>query len=73
MFPSRDLALVVDCIDDAEVKVEGSVRNKGWIMENVDNKYTSLSEEIRIRGFKINKTEQLEGSFHEPGKYFLKP
>ncbi|KAJ8450335.1 LOW QUALITY PROTEIN: hypothetical protein Cgig2_004792 [Carnegiea gigantea] len=70
---SLDGALVVDCIDDAEVKVEGSVRNNGWITENVDNKDTSLPEEVRIRGFKINKTEQLEGSFHEPGKYCLKP
>jgi len=56
-----------------QVDVEGSVQNKGWILENVDHKDTSQPEEIRIRGFKINKIEQLEGSFHEPGKYCLKP
>lgn len=57
---SLDGALVVDCIDDAEVKVEGSIQNEGWIMENVDHKDTSLLEEIQIRGFKMNKIEQLE-------------
>lgn len=70
---SLDGALVVDSIDDAEVKVEGSVQNSGWTIENVDYKDTSHPEEIRIRGFKINKVEQLEGNFHEPGKYCLKP
>lgn len=70
---SLDGALVVDCIDEAEVKVEGSVQNKGWVLENVDYKDTSYPEEIRTRGFKINRIEQLEGNFHEPGKYTLKP
>lgn len=70
---SLDGALVVDAIDEAEVRVEGSVQNKGWVLENVDYKDTSCPEEIRIRGFKINRIEQLEGNFHEPGKYTLKP
>ncbi|XP_074280202.1 UDP-sugar pyrophosphorylase [Silene latifolia] len=68
-----DGALLVDSIDEAEVKVEGSVQNSGWILENVDYKDETLPEEIRIRGFKINKVEQLEGNFVEPGKYSLKP
>uniref|UniRef100_A0A7C9AI26 UTP-monosaccharide-1-phosphate uridylyltransferase n=1 Tax=Opuntia streptacantha TaxID=393608 RepID=A0A7C9AI26_OPUST len=70
---SLDGALVVDAIDEAEVRVEGSVQNKGWVLENVDYKDTSHPEEIRIRGFKINRIEQLEGNFGEPGKYTLKP
>ncbi|KAL9245129.1 hypothetical protein vseg_018815 [Gypsophila vaccaria] len=68
-----DGALIVDSIDEAEVKVEGSVQNSGWTLENVDYKDESIPEEIRIRGFKINKTEQLEGSFVDPGKHCLKP
>lgn len=57
---SLDGALLIDPIEDAEVKVQGSVQNKGWILENVDYKDVSVLEEIRIRGFKINKIEQLE-------------
>lgn len=70
---SLDGALAVDAIDEAEVRVEGSVQNKGWVLENVHYKETSYPEEIRIRGFKINRIEQLEGNFREPGKYTLKP
>ncbi|KAK4481326.1 hypothetical protein RD792_012211 [Penstemon davidsonii] len=56
-----DGALVIDSIDDAaEVKVGGSVHNAGWTIEGVDFKDTSVAEEVRIRGFKINKVEQLE-------------
>ncbi|GAB2270425.1 universal stress protein [Dionaea muscipula] len=69
---SLDGALVVNSTDDAEVKVGGSIQNKGWILENVDYKDTSEPEEVRIRGFKINKIEQLEGNYGEPGKYSLK-
>lgn len=51
----------------------GSVQNKGWTIENVDCKDTSIPEEIRIRGFRFNKVEQLEKTYTDPGKYFLKP
>ncbi|XP_010113224.2 UDP-sugar pyrophosphorylase 1, partial [Morus notabilis] len=70
---SLDGALIIDAIDNAEVKVEGSVQNKGWVLEKVDYKDTSIREEIRIRGFKINKIEQLEKNYSEPGKFCLKP
>ncbi|XP_057540253.1 UDP-sugar pyrophosphorylase [Amaranthus tricolor] len=70
---SLDGALVVDAVDDAEVKVEGCVQNSSWTLEKVDWKDTSIPEEIRIRGFKINKVDQLEGNFQQPGKYNLKP
>ncbi|XP_044475492.1 UDP-sugar pyrophosphorylase-like [Mangifera indica] len=68
-----DGTLIVDAVDEAEVKVEGSVQNKGWTIEGVDYKDTSVLEEIRIRGFKIKKIEQLEKNFNEPGKFSLKP
>ncbi|KAL6515498.1 universal stress protein [Orobanche hederae] len=55
------------------VTVGGSVQNAGWIIENVNYKDTSVPEEVRIRGFKINKVEQLEKTYEEPGKYWLKP
>ncbi|CAK7346901.1 unnamed protein product [Dovyalis caffra] len=42
------------------VEVGGSVQNKGWILEKVDYKDTSVPEEIRIRGFRFKKIEQLE-------------
>lgn len=38
----------------------GVVQNKGWILEKVDYKDTTVPEEVRIRGFRINKVEQLE-------------
>ncbi|CAA2981760.1 UDP-sugar pyrophosphorylase [Olea europaea subsp. europaea] len=42
-----------------KVEVAGPVRNKGWTIESVDYKDTSVAEELRIRGFKINKIERL--------------
>ncbi|KAJ9673519.1 hypothetical protein PVL29_023218 [Vitis rotundifolia] len=57
---SLDGTLVVNSVEDAEVKVGGVVQNKGWILEKVDYKDTTVPEEVRIRGFRINKVEQLE-------------
>ncbi|GMN45511.1 hypothetical protein TIFTF001_014701 [Ficus carica] len=68
-----DGALIIDAIDDAEVKVEGSIENKGWVLEKVDYKDTSIPEEIRTRGFRMNKIEQLEKNYSQPGKFILKP
>ncbi|KAG9129303.1 hypothetical protein Leryth_015682 [Lithospermum erythrorhizon] len=68
---SLDGALIVDAVDEAEVKIKGTVHNKGWTIENVDYKDTSLPEEARIRGFRFNKVEQLEKTFTEPGKLTL--
>ncbi|KAI3941399.1 hypothetical protein MKW92_022209 [Papaver armeniacum] len=66
---SLDGALIVNAVDNAEVKVVGPVHNKGWLLEQVDHKDTSIPEEIRIRGFRFNKVEQLELNYNEPGKY----
>lgn len=52
--------LVINYKDGDEVKVGGEVENKGWTLEKVDYKDTSVPEEIRIRGFNINRIEQLE-------------
>ncbi|KAK2974555.1 hypothetical protein RJ640_009777 [Escallonia rubra] len=70
---SLDGALIIEAIDDAEVKVGGSVQNKGWAIENVDYRDASVPEEVRIRGFRINKLEQLEKTYSEPGKFSLNP
>ncbi|KAK3009035.1 hypothetical protein RJ639_014619 [Escallonia herrerae] len=68
-----DGALIIEAIDDAEVKVGGSVQNKGWAIENVDYRDASVPEEVRIRGFRINKLEQLEKTYSEPRKFSLNP
>ncbi|KAJ0841343.1 putative nucleotidyltransferase [Helianthus annuus] len=68
-----DGALIVDSVDDAEVKVGGSVCNEGWSVESIDKDSTELPEEVRIRGFKIIKTEQVQQFYDEPGKFALKP
>ncbi|XP_042452276.1 UDP-sugar pyrophosphorylase-like [Zingiber officinale] len=46
--------------NEVEVKLAGAVQNKGWVLQHVDHKDSSNPEEIRIRGFKIQKVEQLE-------------
>ncbi|XP_028757612.1 UDP-sugar pyrophosphorylase [Neltuma alba] len=68
---SLDGTLIIDAVDDAEVKIVGSVQNKGWTLETVDFKDASQPEVTRIRGFKINKIEQLEKNYSEPGKFSL--
>ncbi|XP_042965764.1 UDP-sugar pyrophosphorylase-like isoform X1 [Carya illinoinensis] len=70
---SLDGALLIDAVEDAEVKVRGSVQNKGWMLENIDYKDASVPEQLRIRGFRINKVEQLEKNYSEPGKFSLEP
>lgn len=52
----------------SQVTVKGRVENKGWILESVDYKDASVPEEIRIRGFRINKVEHLEKAYDRPGK-----
>ncbi|GMI78375.1 UDP-sugar pyrophosphorylase [Hibiscus trionum] len=68
-----DGALIINSIDGAEVKVGGSIQNKGWLIERIDYKDTALPEELRIRGFRIDKKEQLEETYTQPGKFTLKP
>lgn len=53
------------------MKVGGSVCNNGWIMESIDKDSSAFPEEIRTRGFKINRMEQLEKSYGEPGNFSL--
>ncbi|GJM97535.1 hypothetical protein PR202_ga14467 [Eleusine coracana subsp. coracana] len=68
---SLDGTLIVNAADEAEVKVTGHVQNKGWAIQHVDYKDTSEKEEIRIRGFKFEKVEQLEVKYTEPGKHCM--
>lgn len=55
-----------------QVKVTGSVQNKGWVLEHIDYKDTSIPEKTRIRGFRIQKIEQLELNYTEPGNFCFK-
>ncbi|KAI6690986.1 hypothetical protein NL676_027814 [Syzygium grande] len=66
---SLDGALIINAGEDAEVTAKGRVENKGWILESVDYKDGSVREEIRIRGFRINKVEHLEKTYDGPGKF----
>ncbi|EPS61447.1 hypothetical protein M569_13348 [Genlisea aurea] len=68
-----DGALIIDAVDGAKVKATGSVQNAGWKIENVDFRDTALPEEVRIRGFKIGREEQLEGTYEVPGEYSIPP
>nr|XP_034588035.1 UDP-sugar pyrophosphorylase-like [Setaria viridis] len=52
---SLDGTLIVNVVDEAEVKVTGHVHNKDRTIQDVDYKDTSEKEEIRIRGFKFEK------------------
>ncbi|XP_019175123.1 PREDICTED: UDP-sugar pyrophosphorylase [Ipomoea nil] len=70
---SLDGALVVDAVDNAKVKAGGSIDNKGWVIETVDYKDSSVGEEVRIRGFRFNKVEQLEKIYDEAGEFCLNP
>ncbi|CAK9167398.1 unnamed protein product [Ilex paraguariensis] len=59
---SLDGALVIDAVEETE----------GWMIENVDYKDVAAPEEVRIRGFRINRVEHLEKTYSEPGKFTLK-
>ncbi|CAN6476184.1 unnamed protein product [Victoria cruziana] len=53
------------------VKLNGHVKNEGWELRPVDCNDGSLAEEMRIRGFQIEKKGQLELNFVEPGNFSL--
>ncbi|KAK8947104.1 UDP-sugar pyrophosphorylase [Platanthera zijinensis] len=57
---SLDGTLIIHAVNEAQVQVSGSVQNKGWVLMPADYKDKSLPEEISIRGFVIEKLEQLE-------------
>lgn len=57
---SLDGTLIIHAVNEAEVQVSGSVQNKGWVLMPTDYNDKSLPEEIWIRGFVIEKLEQLE-------------
>lgn len=60
-------------LNHPQVKVGGSVHNSGWTVESIDKDSSELPEEVRIRGFKIVKNEQVQQFYGEPGKFSLKP
>ncbi|KAB2040518.1 hypothetical protein ES319_D02G089400v1, partial [Gossypium barbadense] len=62
-----DGVLIINSTDGAEVKVGGSIKNKGWLIERIDYKDTAFPEKLRIRGFRMEET------YSQPVKYTLKP
>ncbi|CAN6476183.1 unnamed protein product [Victoria cruziana] len=68
---SLDGALIVYSVKNAKVKLNGHVKNEGWELRPVDCNDGSLAEEMRIRGFQIEKKGQLELNFVEPGNFSL--
>lgn len=66
---SLDGTIVINAVNEAEVHVTGHVQNKGWNLKHIDYKDASFLEETRIRGFEVDKLEQLELNYNEPG-YF---
>ncbi|KAK8580221.1 hypothetical protein V6N13_143340 [Hibiscus sabdariffa] len=70
---SLDGALIINTVDGAKVKVGGSIQNKGWMVESIDYKDTSIPEELRTRGFRMKKVEGLEETYNQPGEFSLKP
>lgn len=56
-----------------QVKLRGSVQNKGWILENIDYKDASVPEELGTRGFRITKIEQLEKNYTQAGEFCFEP
>lgn len=68
---SLDGTIVINAINGAEVKVTGDVKNQGWILKHIDYKDESYPEELRIRGFIIEKIEQLEMNYTEPGTFVV--
>ncbi|KAA3485012.1 UDP-sugar pyrophosphorylase-like [Gossypium australe] len=62
-----DGALIINSTDGAEVKVGGSIKNKGWLIERINYKDTAFLEKLRVRGFRMEET------YSQPGKYTLKP
>ncbi|KAG0492377.1 hypothetical protein HPP92_005775 [Vanilla planifolia] len=60
--------LLVNAINEAEVLVIGSIQNEGWVVKPIDYKDFSFAEQNRIRGFVIEKLEQFELNYSEPGK-----
>ncbi|KAG0485257.1 hypothetical protein HPP92_009336 [Vanilla planifolia] len=68
---SLDGTLLINSNNEAEVKAIGSVQNKGWVLKPIDYKDSSFPEESRIRGFVIEKIEQLKMNYNEPGEFSL--
>ncbi|KAG4157673.1 hypothetical protein ERO13_D02G077650v2 [Gossypium hirsutum] len=62
-----DGVLIINSTDGAEVKVGGSIKNKGWLIERIDYKDTAFPDKMRIRGFRMEET------YSQPVKYTLKP
>ncbi|CAG9466321.1 unnamed protein product [Pedinophyceae sp. YPF-701] len=63
-------AVVFDCAPGVRLEVTGlTVKNGGWGLTNVDSNDNSEPEELRIRGFKLDKFEELRITITKAGVY----
>lgn len=67
-----DGALVVRAGEGAEVEIRNlRVRNDGWRFVPVDQDDESVPQQLRIRGYRMEKRSQRELVFDKPGKYVV--
>ena len=55
------------------MRLGGSVENRGWALKHIDYKDETMREEQRIRGFVVERLEEMEMNYTEPGLFSLKP
>lgn len=66
-----DGALIIDAGPDCYVTVDGlKVNNEGWELQELDPKI-DYPEEVRIRGYTMNKKETTKFVITEPGNYII--
>jgi len=67
-----DGALVIRACSGAQVVVDGlKVENKGWQVQELDSS-AEYPEDVRIRGYVLDKVETREIEISTPGNYVLK-
>lgn len=66
-----DGALIIEAGPDCHVTVDGlKVNNEGWELQELDPKI-DYPEEVRIRGYTMNKKETTKFIITEPGNYII--
>ena len=66
-----DGALVIRAASHSYVTIDGlNVQNAGWVLNELDPT-VEYPEEVRIRGYTMEKIETAEYIIHEPGSYII--
>jgi UDP-sugar pyrophosphorylase len=68
---SVDGALVINTGPDTYITIDGlQVNNSGWVLEELQPNI-DYPEEVRIRGYTMNKIETTEYIINEPGNFII--